>query len=232
MIKLLGNRQKIGKLTVGAGRIGNSSSVVNEDIDVRQDIFPGQIIGLAVNVQELKIITNDNFEIDLLEVYDGIAVKEGMYLTFIQGVLKIVDPVGGLEKFAIRGGERLHVKISKSNGDVIIWRRDLIVTKIGVADFDIMNNKTSYELSFASSAFVYGLRKKLYDSFSSKPIVEVVQNMYNEITRNSLFIEDPKLTLGDTFYQCGGKRAHEVIVDMSKRACSKNRFFVFFGNIL
>lgn len=213
---------------LGKGSADFSFDIRQSDTEIRDDIFPGQNIGLAVNIQEMKIITNDNIEVDLLEVYDGIGIKEGLYTTFIQGTIRIVDPVGGLEKFALRGGERLYLKVCKPNGDVIIWRRDLIISKIGVADFDIMSYKTSYDLQFISSAFVYALRKNMYKSFSSQSIADIVLNVYDEISTNALFIEDPKVTLANTSYQCSGKMPHEVILDMSKRACSKNRFFVFF----
>lgn len=196
--------------------------------DIKQDYFSGRNIGLAVSIQELRLITVDGLEVDLLEVFDGLGIREGIYSTFIHGVIKIVDPAGGIEKFGLRGGERLFAKICKSNGDVIIWRRDLIITKIGQGNFDIMNYKTAYELHFSSSAFVYATKKNMYKSFKSKSIAEVVLSVYKEMSTNTLFIEDPRLTLANTAYQCSGKMPHEVIADMSKRACSKNKFFVFF----
>lgn len=202
------------------------------DADIKSDVFYGPNIGLAVNIQELKLVTVDGLEIDLLNVYDGIGIKEGIYTTAIHGMIRIFDPAGGLEKFALRGGERLFVKISKPNSDVIIWRRDLIVTKIGESNFDIMNYKTAYNLYFASSSFIFSMKKTMYTSFKEKSISDVVLETYKEMSTNTLFIEDPKLTLGNTAYQCSGKMPHEVIVDMTKRACSKNRFFVFFERFI
>lgn len=200
--------------------------------DFKQDNFPGRMQGLAVDLKELKLITNNGLELDILSVYDGIIIKEGLYNTFVSGIIKINDSVGGLEKFALRGGERLTMKICKPGTDeVIIWRQDLIVTKISAAAFDVINNRTSYMLSFSPRSQINSVRKNVYKSYNNLPISNIVLNLYKNITPNKLFIEDPGVTLTSPF-QCGGKMPHEVIFEMAKRACSKKRFFVFFERFI
>lgn len=207
----------------------SNSFVAGEDqVDLKADNFPGETVGLAVDVQELKLITNSGIEIDLITVYDGLIIKEGLYTSFVQGVVKIIDTVGGLEKFALRGGETLIMKIAKpGTKDIIIWRKDLIITKIGSAQFDVVSNRTTYTLHFSPKAHINSIKRNVYKSYNNLPISDIVLNLYKDITRNTLFIEDPKVTINSPF-QSSGRMPHEVIFELAKRSCTKNKFFVFF----
>lgn len=217
----------------GVNPFNDAQFVTGEDgVDFKSDDFPGSTLGLAVDLRELKLITNAGLELDILSVYDGIIIREGLYNTFISGMIKINDVVGGLEKFALRGGERLTMKVCKSGtNEIIIWRQDLIITRISAAEFDIINNRTTYMLSFSPRSQINSIRRNVYKTYNNLSISNIVLNLYREITPNKLFIEDPGVTISSPF-QCAGKMPHEVIFEMAKRSCSKNRFFVFFERFI
>lgn len=214
---------------------GNQTILTNEDsVETKSDDFSGSSIGLAVDIKELTLITNGGQELSLLPVYDGLAIKEDLYTTFIHGIVKIFDNVGGLEKFALRGGETLILKICKpKTNDVIIWRRDLVITKIGESVFDIINNRTTYELSFSPIAHINSIKTNVYKSFKGLPIADIVTNLYKDISVNTLIMEDPKVSIKtDNPFQSSGRMPHEVIYELAKRACSKNKYFVFFERFI
>ena len=74
-------------------------------------------IGGAVTVLELNLQLKDGSFVSLLDVYSSIIVEESVFTNSISGAISVIDPAGGLEKFMIRGGENLRMKIAKPKMD-------------------------------------------------------------------------------------------------------------------
>ena len=197
-------------------------------IEKKDDIPVATDFGGDVTINDISLITKGGDRISLLDVYAGLIVEENIFSLSINGAIRINDVHGGLEKFLITGGERINIKISKpKNGDVLIWREDLIVTKIGPGIHDDINGGTSYSLFFTSNSFVQSMKKNLFKSYSNKSIAEAVVEIYQEMSANDLFIEDPKITLQNPFISTGFY-PHRAIDYLAQRSCTKDKFFVFF----
>ena len=127
----------------------------NSDIRVSQDptILPG--FGSDVDIKEVFMLTLYGEKVDLMGAFRDIEIIEDMFSASIEGVITIDDSGGGLEKFALRGGELIGIKIAKpNNGDVIIWRQDLIVHKISESTVDQTTLHSTYQLQFTSRTYV------------------------------------------------------------------------------
>lgn len=189
-------------------------------------------IGGSVTVQQLDIEIKDGRFVSLLDVYNSIFVEESIFTNSISGAIHLTDPAGGLEKFMLRGGETIRMKICKpNNGPVLILRYDLIVTLVGGGDMDPITGYTSYTLHFAPKTYVQSLKTKLYKSYKQQSIADVVLSIYSEISRNDLFIEDPKVTLKNPFISTGFM-PHRAIDELAQRACSKDKYFAFFERFI
>lgn len=208
----------------------SDNQAISEDSSVEKfrdlPIFNG--IGGQVIIEEISLIVKGGQKINLFEVYLGISVEENVFSTGIAGMIVINDMVGGLEKFAIRGGETLTLKITKpNNGGVLIWREDLIITKIGAGNYEERTSSTRYNLHFVSRSFIRSEKKNLFKSYSNQPLSHAVVDLYQRMSVNDLFIEDPKVTLEKPFL-CTGIPPHRAIDRLAQRACTKDKFFVFF----
>lgn len=200
----------------------------SSSVQLLEDNPISDYISSSVSIQRLSLKIIDGSEIDLLSVYDGLVIQESMFTNFVYGSIRINDTAGGLEKFAFRGGERLAIKICKpKTEEIIIWREDLYITKIGGGEFDPATNMTSYFLDFAPKAFINSLKRNLFKSYKNISIADAVTSIYEEISPNDLFIEDPKITL-EKSYVSSGFTPHKAINSLAERSCTKDRFFVFF----
>lgn len=200
----------------------------NSEFEFLRDdhVINGVASSVEIKKLSLRIINGD--DIDLLDVYDGIFVQESLFTNFIYGSIKINDTAGGLEKFALRGGERLSIKICKpQTEDLIIWREDLYITKIGGGNVDSATNMTTYVLDFAPKSFINSMKRNLYKSYGNMSLADAVTSMYEEISPNDLFIEDPKITLSIP-YISSGFMPHKSIDKLAQRSCTNDRSFVFF----
>lgn len=205
-----------------------SVSADTNTIETRKDDIVPTNFGGDVTINDISIITKGGEKISLVDVYAGLVVEENIFSMSIHGAVRIHDVYGGLEKFLLTGGERMTIKISKpNNADVLIWREDLIVTKIGPGNHDDINGGTSYNLHFTSNSFVQSMKKNLFKSYKNKPIAEAVVEIYKEMSTNDLFIEDPKITLSNPFISTGFY-PHRAIDYLAQRSCTKDKFFVFF----
>lgn len=185
-------------------------------------------IGGAVTVLELNLQLKDGNFVSLLDVYDSIMVEESIFTNSISGAISIIDPAGGLEKFMLRGGELLRMKIAKpNNGPTLIYRHDLIITLVGGGEMDSLTGYTSYTLHFAPRTYVNSLKTRLYKSYKDQSIADAALSIYKEISGNQLFIEDPKVTLSNPFISTGFM-PHRAIDELAQRACSKDKYFAFF----
>jgi hypothetical protein len=207
---------------------GDSFPIDESDtVESKRDTLVQNVVGGAVDLAELILIVRTGERVSLLEVYGGIIVQENIFASSINGTLIVNDIAGGLEKFQLAGGETLHIKVLKpKTKDVLIWRQDLIVTKIGAGQVDPSTGMVTYQLSFSSKTFVNSLKKVLFRSYKNS-LAESVLSIYREISENDLFIEDPKITLEKPFISAGFM-PHKAIEYLSHRACSTDNYYVFF----
>ena len=123
--------QLIGSLKQSSLYSKTPVSADTNAIETQKDTTVPTDFGGDVTVNEISIFTKGSKKISLVDVYAGLVVEENIFSMSINGAIRIHDVYGGLEKFLLTGGEKMHIKISKpKNGDVLIWREDLIVTKI------------------------------------------------------------------------------------------------------
>lgn len=189
-------------------------------------------IGGQIEINEISMIVKSGEKINLLDSYDGMFVEENMFNVAINGAIRIKDVGGGLEKFMLRGGERLIVKISKpKNGGILIWREDLIVSRIGPGIHLTQTGGTAYNLYFYSNGYINSAKKNLFKSYGNQPIANAVIDIYKKMSVNDLFIEDPKITLQKPFI-CTGISPHRAIDRLAQRSCSKDRYYVFFERFI
>lgn len=203
---------------------------ISEDLSMEKikDISVVNTTGGEVQIEEVFLIVKGGQKINLLEVYSGIVVEENLFSTGIAGMIIINDSVGGLEKFMLRGGEIITMKISKpKNGGILIWREDFVVIKIGAGNHELATGATTYNLHFASRSYVRSEKKNLFKSYTNQSLTNAVVDLYKQMSVNDLFIEDTKVTLQKPFI-CTGITPHRAIDRLAQRACSKNKFFVFF----
>ena len=202
------------------------------NIEITQDpvTLPG--VGSDVDVKELFLITAYGEKVDLKGAFRDIEIVEDMFSASIEGVITIEDTGGGLEKFAIRGGETIGVKIAKpKSNDIIIWRKDLILHKISESVVDQTTLSSVYQLQFVSRTFVNSTKKCLFKSYKNMSIGDAVSSMFSEIGgQNDLVLEDPRITLEKPFISTG-LMPHKAIEAMTHRACAKGDFYVFFERL-
>lgn len=218
----------IGSLKQSSLYAKTSVSADTNTVEKQSDIIVPTDFGGDVTINDISIVTKGGEKISLVDVYAGIVVEENIFSMSISGVVQIHDVYGGLEKFLLTGGERMTIKISKpKNGNILIWREDLIITKIGPGLHDDISGGTSYDLYFTSNSFVQSMKKNLFKSYKNKSLAEAVVEIYKEMSTNDLFIEDPKITLKNPFVSTGFY-PHRAIDYLAQRSCTKDKFFVFF----
>lgn len=206
----------------------DSSILSRSNLSIRKDNEVPNAVGGAVDVKVFNITVKDGRSVSMLDVYRSIAVQESIFSSFITGTVKIADIGAVLEKFMIRGGEIIELKVFKSSDqDILIWRADLVVTKITTAEFDVVSGAAMYNLHFAPRTYVNSLKTCLFKSYKNQSISDAVLSIYREISTNNLFIENSKITLTTPFISAGFM-PHKAIDYLAQRACSKNKYFVFF----
>ena len=185
-------------------------------------------IGGTFIVNEISIITRQGLRISLLDAFESIDIDENVFSSSVIGSIILTDVGGGIEKFQLQGGERLIIKLSKPiTNDILLWREDFIVNKIGAHTVNMENLGTRYALYFSSRSFVNSMKKNLFKSYKNISLASAVESMFSEMSKNDLIIEDPKITLTTPFISTG-LMPHKAIEAMAQRACSKSKFFLFF----
>jgi hypothetical protein len=208
---------------------GQSKSLpTSNTVTAMPDNNTSTFIGGAVDVKEVSMLTNSNEKINLIGYFNNITVEENIFSSAINGKISMADTEGALEKFAIHGGETLQLKIVKPGTDnLIIWRQDLVVTKITRNDVTIGNYVATYDMFFTSKSHINSMKKNLFKSYKQTTLAEAVYQIYREMSSNDVIIEDPKVTLNVPFISTGVP-PHKTIDYLAQRACSKNKYFVFF----
>ena len=212
----------------------NSSSVLDPSrATVRKKERSTNDVGNNVQVIDISITTINGERISLIGYYKSLTFEESVSASSIVGAITMIDSEGAFEKFAIRGGEKLSIRIEDSvSSKIIIYREDLIVDKIQANEFDALTLNNTYLLHFSSRSFVNSLKKDIFKSYTGD-LAETVYSIYREMSFNDLLIENPKITIPqDKPYVCTGKNPHKALMHLASRASTNNKLFVFFERVV
>jgi len=210
------------------GRVEDDVGFENANLTLNtKDIVPRAIGGSFV-INQLSIVTRQGLQISLLDAFESLDIDENIFSSAIVGSITLTDLGGGIEKFQLQGGEKLLIQFAKPNtNEILIWREDLIVNKIGAHTLNMESLGARYLLYFSSRSFVNSMKKNLYKSYKNMSIATAVRSIFSEMSSNDLMLEDPKITLTNPFISTG-LMPHKAIEAMAQRSCSGSKFFLFF----
>ena len=216
------------EITNAFGALSNDEIDNPNNVSIIKTAPPKSQIGGDVIINELSIITRQGVRISLLDSFAGFNIDENVFSAFVIGSVTINDIGGALEKWEIEGGETIALKFSipKTN-EIIVWREDLIITKIGKYEVDNTNLTRRYTLYFTSKSFINSTKKLIFKSYKNTNIKDAVLSMFGEMSNNDLAVEDSRVTLTKPFIATG-IMPHKAITMMAERACVKNKFFIFY----
>jgi hypothetical protein len=212
----------------------NSSTLLEPNkLSLRVKEKSSNLVGNNVRVLTVSLTTLSGERVNLLGVYKTLFFEESITSTAIAGKITLLDSEGLFEKFVIRGGERLSIRIENSIGTkIIIFREDLIVDKIEANKFDALTLNNTYLLHFSSRSFVDSLKKNLIKSYKGD-LAETVYSIYREMSSNDLLIENPKITIPkDKPFICARLNPNRALLHLANRASVNNKLFVFFERVL
>jgi len=210
------------------GRIPNDIGFEKADLSLHiKDVVPKTIGGDFV-INQLSIVTRQGLQISLLEAFESLDVEENIFSSAIVGSVTLTDLGGGIEKFQLQGGEKLLIQFAKpKTNEILVWREDLIINKIGAHTVNMDSLGARYLLYFSSRSFVNSMKKNLYKSYANTSIAKAVSSIFNEMSSNDLMLEDPKITMKTPFISTG-LMPHKAIEALAQRSCSNSKFFLFF----
>ena len=188
-------------------------------------------IGGDFVINEVTITTRQGLRLSLLDSFESIGIDENMFSSAIVGSITLTDIGGAIEKFQLQGGEKITLKFSKPiTNEILLWREDFIVNKIGAHVVDTISLGTKYTLYFTSRSFVNSTKKNLFKSYKNTSIADAVFSIFSEMSKNDLMIEDPRITITNPFISTG-LMPHKAIEALAQRSCSKSKFFLFFERL-
>jgi hypothetical protein len=214
----------------GGNRPPTSFTLENPEVPIYDNPYgrPEPTFGPDVDVRELTLFLNNGAKIDMRGYFESLVVNESMFNMKVHGFIIINDSVGALEKFEIRGGEKIGVKIYKPESEeILIWREDLVIDKVNKHEIDAMTGNTKYQLMFTSFTFVRSLKKSIFKSYKNVPLIDAVKSLYSEMSSNDLMFEDPQVTLSSPYISTG-LHPHKAIDFLAQRASGPLKYFVFY----
>lgn len=213
----------------GSRRTPTAYTLENPEVPIYDNReTPEPTFGADVSVREVSMTLNNGAKVDLRGYFESVIIEESMFNMKVSGSVIINDLVGALEKFEIRGGEKLNLKIYKPESeDILIWREDFIINKVNKHEVNVTTGSGKYQLMFTSNSFVRSIKKTIFKSFKDISLLNAVRNLYSEMSSNDLMIEDPQITLSDSFI-CTGIPPHVAIDALAQRASGPLKYYVFF----
>lgn len=212
-----------GKITDNVGFETAPLSLKTKD-SVRTN-FGGDFV-----INEISITTRQGLTVSLLDAFETINIDEHMFSSAVVGSITLIDGGAGIEKFQLQGGEKITLKLSKpKTNEILLWREDFIINKIGAHVVNITNLASKYTLYFTSRSFVNSTKKNLFKSYKTT-VADTVFSIFSEMSNNDLMLDDPKITLQKPFISTG-LMPHRAIEELAQRSCSKSKFFLFFERL-
>lgn len=183
-------------------------------------------------LSECTMTIKNGRQVDLQAVIQELVFYEDIFSPNITGSILIQDMAGGHEKFILTGGEKLTIRIMRSDrSETIVSRADLVVYEISKMKVDNQNSLT-YDLRFTTEAAIKSHKKRVFKSFGTdRKISSIVKKLYKEINSESrIFVQDFS-TAAERPFICPGYNPIKAIQFLAKRACSDGNYYVFFERI-
>ncbi len=217
----------------GNAKVPTAFTLENPDVPIFNNRnTPEPTFGADVDVREVSMTLNNGAKVDLRGYFESVIIEESMFNIKVSGSVIINDLVGALEKFEIRGGEKLNLKIYKPESeDILIWREDFIINKVNKHEVDVTTGSGKYQLMFTSNSFIRSIKKTIFKSFKNTTLINAVRSLYTEMSANDLMIEDPEVTLSEPFI-CTGISPHIAIDALAQRASGPLKYYVFFERFI
>lgn len=139
----------------------------------------------------LEAIVTDfsgEYAYDIKLLITGFMLSESIFDTNYWGVLNILDTTGLLEKFPLRGEERLSLEISGNDFNTV---KQLHCFVYKISNVDVINSTSgsAYEMHFTSqTSFNARLRKTIvaFDQPISDSAIDLFENTYETIKNNEM----------------------------------------------
>jgi hypothetical protein len=212
------------------GKITDNVGFEDASLSLKTKDSVGKNIGGNFVINEISITTRQGLNVSLLDAFETISINEHMFSSAVIGSITIIDVGAGIEKFQLQGGEKITLKLSKpTTNEILLWREDFIINKIGAHMVDVTNLTSKYTLYFTSRSFVNSTKKNLFKSYKGS-VANTVFSIFSEMSKNDLMLDDPKITLQKPFISTG-LMPHRAIEEFAQRSCSKSKFFLFFERL-
>ena len=207
--------------------------VVNDDLNLIQDspVLPTENYGADANVSKLSISILPIGEVDLRPSFQKLEIYENIFASSLQGTIDLLDRNGGVERLQLKGGETISLVVSSPENEIFISRQDLVVHKIVKHELDVGTLNATYTLVFCSKALVRSMRKNIFKSYKKQPVINVIKDLYNQMSPSDLVYEDPSFTLNKPFISTG-LNPHKALDFLCQRCCKKGKYFVFFERLI
>ena len=212
------------------GRITDNVGFEEAPLSLKTKDSVSKNIGGNFVINEISITTRQGLNVSLLDAFETISINEHMFSSAVVGSITLIDIGAGIEKFQLQGGEKITLKLSKPiTNEILLWREDFIVNKIGAHMVDVTSLASKYTLYFTSRSFVNSTKKNLFKSYKGN-VANTVFSIFSEMSKNDLMLDDPKITLQKPFISTG-LMPHRAIEELAQRSCSKSKFFLFFERL-
>jgi len=212
------------------GKITDNVGFESAPLSLKTKDSVGRNFGGNFIINEISITTRQGLNVSLLDAFETISINEHMFSSAVIGSITIIDVGAGIEKFQLQGGEKITLKLSKPiTNEILLWREDFIINKIGAHMVDVTSLASKYTLYFTSRSFVNSTKKNLFKSYKGS-VANTVFSIFSEMSKNDLMLDDPKITLQKPFISTG-LMPHRAIEEFAQRSCSKSKFFLFFERL-
>lgn len=207
--------------------------VVNDGLNLIQDspVLPTENYGADANITKLSINILPVGQVDLRASFQKLEIYENIFASSLQGTIDLLDRNGGIERLRLKGGETISLNVASPENELFISRQDLVVHKILKHELDVGTLNATYTLVFCSKALIRSMRKNVFKSYKKQPVINVIKDLYKEMSPSDLVYEDPKFTLRKPFVSTG-LNPHKAIDFLCQRCCKKGKFFVFFERLI
>ncbi len=183
---------------------------------------------------DISMRINGGAQVSLIEVMQSMEIYEDIFSKSIHGFIEIADPVGGISKFMLTGGETITLVIRKPlpSTEIIIDRNDLVVHQISKVSIDEQNTMR-YKLHFMPKSAINAQKKRLYRAFKkTRSIKDIVSTIYNEMSGGlSLFTRVNDIPVIQKNFLSPGYTPYEAIDNLTKRASYNGDYYVFFERL-
>lgn len=131
----------------------------------------------SVNIQEIKLISSNNIELDLNEFLVEVNLYEDMFSSHLYGDIFLSDSRNIIDQLPIIGEEYLNLTFFTPGFDKYKIQKTFRVFRLSNRQIVRDNNTQTFTLHFASVELFYDVLLPLYKSFTGR-ITDLVQDIY------------------------------------------------------